>query len=239
MSVTPRPEGLGSRRAALQLLDAVLRRGQTLDAAAQKVATPDRPLALAIAGETLRRLPDLDAAIDGATSQRLPGDAKARNVLRLALAQKVALNVPDHALVATALPLVEGGPRRLVHGVLGTLLRRGLASGAEARLPPEVEARWTEQWCAARRSISASLIRRKQQSSLRSRGASSWRPRTCACMAARASPTCPASVKAAGGFRTSPRRCPLALFRRKHAMCLTYVQRPAARPCSLPRPVTG
>lgn len=158
MSVTPRPEGLGSRRAALQLLDAVLRRGQTLDAAAQNVATADRPLALAIAGETLRRLPDLDAAIDGATRQRLPDDAKARNVLRLALAQKVALNVPDHALVATALPLVEGGPRRLVHGVLGTLLRGGLTLGAEARLPPEVEARWTEQWgekvvAAARRVI--------------------------------------------------------------------------------------
>jgi 16S rRNA (cytosine967-C5)-methyltransferase len=158
MGVTPRPEGLGSRRAALQLLDAVLRRGQTLDAAAQKVATSDRPLALAIAGETLRRLPDLDAAIDGATRQRLPDDAKARNVLRLALAQKVALNVPDHALVATALPLVDGGPRRLVHGVLGTLLRRGLASGAEARLPPEVEARWTGRWgdevvAAARRAI--------------------------------------------------------------------------------------
>nr|WP_294167957.1 RsmB/NOP family class I SAM-dependent RNA methyltransferase [uncultured Sphingomonas sp.] len=156
--MTPSPEGLSSRRAALQLLDAVLRRGQTLDSAAQKVSLPDRPLALAIAGETLRRLPDLDAAIDGVTRQRLPDDAKARAVLRMALAQKVALNVPDHALVATALPLVEGGPRRLVHGVLGTLLRRGLDLGKEARLPPEVEARWTGHWgeevvAAARRAI--------------------------------------------------------------------------------------
>ena len=47
-------------------------------------------------------------------------------VLRLALAQKIGLGTPDHALVATALPLVDGGPRRLVHGVLGTLLRRGV-----------------------------------------------------------------------------------------------------------------
>ena len=47
-------------------------------------------------------------------------------VLRLALAQKIGLGTPDHALVATALPLVDGGPRRLVHGVLGTLLRRGM-----------------------------------------------------------------------------------------------------------------
>ena len=49
-------------------------------------------------------------------------------VLRLALAQKIGLATPEHALVATALPLVDGGPRRLVHGVLGTLLRRGLAT---------------------------------------------------------------------------------------------------------------
>jgi 16S rRNA (cytosine967-C5)-methyltransferase len=149
---------VGARRAALQLLDAVLRRGQTLDAAAQKVGADERPLALAIAGEALRRLPDLDAAIDSATRQRLPDDAKARMVLRLALAQKAALHVPDHALVATALPLVEGGPRRLVHGVLGTLLRRGLPASDEARLPSEVEARWTGQWgteavAAARRAI--------------------------------------------------------------------------------------
>lgn len=145
----PSLEGLGARRAALQLLDGVLRRGQTLDGAAQKVPASDRPLALAIAGETLRRLPDVDAAIDSATRQRLPDDAKARMVLRLALAQKLALNVPDHALVATALPLVDGGPRRLVHGVLGTLLRRGLNPGQEARLPAAVEERWVKQWGAA------------------------------------------------------------------------------------------
>src|SRR6476469_3014673 len=99
-------EGLGERRAALQLLDAVLRRGVTLDSAAQRTPLEDRPLALAIAGETLRRLPELDALIDGATRLRLADDAKARMVLRLALAQKLAMNVPDHALVATALPLV-------------------------------------------------------------------------------------------------------------------------------------
>ena len=69
-------EGLGARRAALHALDAVLRQGRTLEAAAQKIKLPpqDAALALAIAGETLRRLPDLDAAIDSATRQRLPDD---------------------------------------------------------------------------------------------------------------------------------------------------------------------
>src|SRR5436309_10539382 len=141
----PSGEGVGARRAALQILDAVLRRGHTLDAAAASVRnlTPsDHGLAVAIAGEALRRLPDLDSLIDSATRQRLPDDSKARMVLRLALAQKIGLQTPDHALVATALPLVNGGPRRLVHGVLGTLLRRGLPPLDAPALPEPVEERW-------------------------------------------------------------------------------------------------
>ena len=157
----PSVEGLGARRAALQLLDSVLRRGQTLEAAATNVrnlAPPDRALAVAIAGEALRRIPDLDALIDSATRQRLPDDSKARMVLRIALAQKAGLGTPDHALVATALPLVDGGPRRLVHGVLGTLLRRGVPAMNAPHLPVQVEERWSAAWgedviLAARRQI--------------------------------------------------------------------------------------
>jgi len=157
----PSVEGVGARRAALQLLDGVLRRGQTLDAAAAHVrnlSPADRALSVAIAGEVLRRIPDLDALIDSATRQCLPDDSKARMVLRIALAQKLGLRTPDHALVATALPLVDGGPRRLVHGVLGTLLRRGLEPGQVPRLPAEVEQRWRTAWGeevveAARRQI--------------------------------------------------------------------------------------
>ena len=131
------------------MLDAVLRQGLTLDAAAQGargLAPPDHALAIAIAGEALRRLPDLDALIDGATQRALPDDSKARMVLRLALAQKIGLGTPDHALVATALPLVDGGPRRLVHGVLGTLLRNGVPAIEAPRLPDAVEQRWTAAW---------------------------------------------------------------------------------------------
>ena len=157
----PSVEGLPARRAALQMLDAVLRRGQTLDAAAQAARSlkpADQGLAVAIAGEALRHLPDLDALIDSATRQRLPDDSKARMVLRIALAQKVGLGTPEHALVATALPLVDGGPRRLVHGVLGTLLRRGVPPIEAPRLPDAVELRWREAWgddvvASARRQI--------------------------------------------------------------------------------------
>lgn len=157
----PSIEGFGARRATLQMLDSVLRRGQTLDTAAARVrnlSPSDHGLAVAIAGEVLRRIPDLDALIDSATRQRLPDDSKARMVLRIALAQKIGLGTPDHALVATALPLVEGGPRRLVHGVLGTLLRRGVPNDGSPHLPADVEQRWSAAWAekvveAARRQI--------------------------------------------------------------------------------------
>ena len=157
----PSVEGLGPRQAALRMLDSVLRKGQTLDSAtssARELSGPDRALALAIAGETLRRLPDLDCLIDGATRQRLPEDSKPRMVLRIALAQKIGLGTPDHAVVATALPLVDGGPRRLVHGVLGTLLRRGVPVSDAPALPEQVEERWRSDWGeqtveAARRQI--------------------------------------------------------------------------------------
>ena len=157
----PRTEGLGARRAALQMLDAVLRRGRTLDSAAagaRGLSGPDLGLAVAIAGEVLRRIPDLDALIDSATRKPLPDDSKARMVLRMALAQKIALDTPDHAIVATALPLVDGGPRKLVHGVLGTLLRRGVQKIDAPHLPADVERRWCDAWGravveAARRQI--------------------------------------------------------------------------------------
>ena len=149
MPTPDRPDGLAAREAALRMLDAVLRRGETLDAAsvrARKLPPQDQALALAIVGETFRRLPDIDLLIDSATRLRLADDAKARMVLRLALAQKIGLHTPDHALVATALPLVDGGPRRLVHGVLGTLLRRGVPAFAEPHLPLPVEERWRRAW---------------------------------------------------------------------------------------------
>ena len=83
--------GYPARKAALRLMDAVLRRGETLDQAANGAlqglrSGPDRALARALAGESLRWLTDLDALIDSATRQILPPDAKPRAALRLMLA---------------------------------------------------------------------------------------------------------------------------------------------------------
>jgi 16S rRNA (cytosine967-C5)-methyltransferase len=142
--------GLPARRAALKLLDAVLRRGETLDQAGHNAvqglaADADKALARAIAAEALRWLPDLDALIDSATRQPLPDDAKPRAVLRLMLAQWLRLGTPPHAVVATALPLLVGGPKRLAHGVFATLTRQGAALPPQPSLPPAVAARWGER----------------------------------------------------------------------------------------------
>lgn len=142
--------GVPARRAALRLLDAVLRRGlaieQALDQAAQGLAPNDRGLAHAIAAETLRRLPDLDALIDSATQRALPDDAKARFALRIALVQALALGTPGHAAIATVLPLVDGGPRKLVHGVFGTLMRQNVRLPELPTLPDPVALRWHAAW---------------------------------------------------------------------------------------------
>ena len=144
------PPGTGLRRAALRLIDAVLRRGDPLDvashAATQGLAPSDRAFAIAIVSETLRWMGDIDALIDGATSQVLPDDVKSRAVLRIALTQLIVLKTPPHAVVATALPLVAGGPRRLVHAILSRAQQDGWELPESANLPEAVAERWAGQW---------------------------------------------------------------------------------------------
>ena len=156
----PVPPGVPARRAALKLLDAVLRRGETLDAAESAAMRgvsgfADRALARAIAGEVLRWLVDLDALIDSAMKKPLPDDAKPRTVLRMILAQWLRLETPPHAVIATCLPLLAGGPKRLAHGVFSPLQRKGAALPAAPTLPPEVAARWGERAEAIAAAVAA------------------------------------------------------------------------------------
>lgn len=142
--------GLPARRAALKLLDGVLHRGETLDQLAHGAlksirGDADRALARALAGEALRWLADLDALIDSATRQRLPDDAKARSVLRLMLAGWLRLDTPPHAVIATGLPLLAGGPRRLAHGVFSTLAKRQATLPQAPTLPSAVAQRWGDR----------------------------------------------------------------------------------------------
>jgi 16S rRNA (cytosine967-C5)-methyltransferase len=142
--------GLPARKAALRMLDAVMRTGQPLDQAvtmaAKGLESSDRALAIAIAQEVLRWTPDFDLLIDSQTRLPLAEDAKARMVLRMALAQMLRLSTPPHAAIATSLPLLEGGPRRLVHGVLGSLWRLQPELSECPTLLSEVGIRWKEAW---------------------------------------------------------------------------------------------
>jgi len=132
------------------MIDAVLRRGEPLDQAASSAAKGlqpnDRAFAIAIVQETFRWMRDIDALIDGQTRQRLPDDAKVRMVLRIALAQLMRLKTPPHAIVSTGLAMLTGGPKRLFHGVFGSLSRSEASLPDQPSLPMEVEQRWQSHW---------------------------------------------------------------------------------------------
>ncbi len=135
----------------MRLLDAVVRKGLPLEAALDNAArdldrADDRAFAHAMTAEALRRLTDLDALIDSATKKALPDDAKARFALRLALVQALAMDTPQHAAISTVLPLVDGGPRKLVHGVFGALMRAKAELPDPPTLPHPVAFRWERAW---------------------------------------------------------------------------------------------
>ena len=125
------------------MLEAVLRRGETLEQAQgralEKVEGPaDKAFALAIANESLRWQNDCDQLIDSATRRNLESDARPRIVLRMMLAQLLRLNTPPHAIVATCLPLLKDGQRKLAHGVFSTLAEREVTLPEYPSLPLKV-----------------------------------------------------------------------------------------------------
>jgi 16S rRNA (cytosine967-C5)-methyltransferase len=78
----------------------------------------------------------------------LADDAKVRSVLRLMLVGWLRLDTPPHAIIATGLPLLTGGPRRLAHGVFSTLTKNAVTLPAAPSLPATVAERWGERSCA-------------------------------------------------------------------------------------------
>lgn len=143
--------GLDTRRAAFTMLDAVLNRGDALDQveprACRALKLPeDRAMARAIAAETLRYMDDIDLLIDDQTRNRLSDSAKVRIVLRMMVAQALILKTPPHAVIATGLPLLAGGPRRLAHGVFGSIMRADEQLPETPHLPDMVHHRWRQHW---------------------------------------------------------------------------------------------
>jgi 16S rRNA (cytosine967-C5)-methyltransferase len=79
-------------------------------------------------------------------------------VLRIALVQALVLGTPQHAAIATALPLVDGGPRKLVHGVFGTLMRNEVTLPDPPTLPADIKECWREHWGDAMTADAARAI---------------------------------------------------------------------------------
>ena len=128
--------GFAARRAAADLLSAILDDGRSLDARLEAEDSPfaslapqDRAFARAIVSVSLRRRGQIDDALRQLMQRRLPPRAGSlRRILEIAAAQILFLEVPDHAAVSTALGLADADPKArhfkpLANGVLRNLAR--------------------------------------------------------------------------------------------------------------------
>jgi len=110
----------------------------------------DRAFARAVAMGALRRLGEIDRALDARLKTAPP--QQVRTLLRVALAQRLALDVPAFAAVSTAVKLAEREAKTrpykaLVNAVLRGLERDGLPDADPvANLPGWLAARWTQAW---------------------------------------------------------------------------------------------
>ena len=164
-----------ARSVAFDLLRSVLARRKTFDAAMaihdgfRRLPARDRGFARAIAATALRRLGQIDAAIDECLERPLPrAGESARDIVRLATAEMLFLGVAPHASVDSAVALAEsrrlGKFKGLVNAVLRRLSREGadmLAAVPETRNVPDwMFAGWVEAFGAetAARIASASLL---------------------------------------------------------------------------------
>ncbi len=153
-----------ARDAALGLIVAVLGQRRQLDDAWRAALAPDgdldgldgRDVAFArlLATTVLRRLGQIDAALDRCLNKPLPRRAvRVRDILRLGAAQLLFLGTPAHAAVDTAVAQATRFPhyKALVNAVLRRLAREGadiVARQDAARLncPDWLWQSWTEAY---------------------------------------------------------------------------------------------
>ncbi|MEC9369608.1 MAG: transcription antitermination factor NusB [Pseudomonadota bacterium] len=154
--------GLPARRAAVSLLEAVLKRGQPLDAAIAAetshgelaaLTERDRALARAIVATALRRKGQIDAILYSLLERRPSGRTGAlSSILLAAAAQILFMETADHAVVNLAVHQIRDDRRSsrfagLVNAVLRRVSERGPAAlrGQDAALlntPEWLMARW-------------------------------------------------------------------------------------------------
>ncbi|MEC7491086.1 MAG: RsmB/NOP family class I SAM-dependent RNA methyltransferase [Pseudomonadota bacterium] len=128
--------GLAAREQAQSILHEVIDRARKLDEVLEyhskfnKLHDRDRAFAHNLVATTLRRLGQIDAAIEDRLNRPLPRSASAvRNALRLGVCQLLYLQTPAHAAVDTAVELIgRSGPDKfkgLVNAILRQLVRDG------------------------------------------------------------------------------------------------------------------
>ena len=150
--------GHAARVAALGLIGDVLQRKRPLDerfaTRVRALEARDRAFARLLGATTLRRLGQIDAAIDHCLSRPLPGRARrVRDILRLGAAQLLFLGTPAHAAVDSAVRLAaRSGPLKgLVNALLRRLAREGQAivaghDAAPINTPPWLWESWTRAY---------------------------------------------------------------------------------------------
>ena len=156
-------EGLAQRRAALDVLIAALDHRGGLDEALarpafHKLEPRERAFARALAMAALRRLGQIDAALDGKL-HKPPPDA-VRAILRLGAAQLFFMGAPDFAVVNTSVALASERKDTLPFKGLINAVLRGLArDGAPAEDPQALAPDWLfARWRAAYGEAAASAI---------------------------------------------------------------------------------
>lgn len=121
---------LEARAAALDLIEAVLRRRQLLDEtfeahpALPALAPRDRAFARLLVATVLRRLGQIDALIARALDRPDRTRPLAIDLLRLGLAQLVFLGTPAHAAVDTTVALADRRRQPSLKGLVNAVLRR-------------------------------------------------------------------------------------------------------------------
>src|SRR5262245_22106507 len=162
--------GLPARRAAVELLSAVIDKKQPLDEIlSRSLATGwmfdlpqrDRALARAIVATSLRRRGQIDEVLKTFLERGIPDKAgKLYCILLSGAAQLIFLKVPPHAAIDLAVRLAQYDPRagrydKLVNAVLRRVAKEGdaIAANLDApriNMPGWLWARWVARYGEAR-----------------------------------------------------------------------------------------
>ncbi|HJS33112.1 MAG TPA: transcription antitermination factor NusB, partial [Alphaproteobacteria bacterium] len=164
------------RAVALDLLGAILDRRQPLEGAfgahpalrGDALESRDRAFVRLLVATTLRRLGQIDAALEACLDRDLTPRARSiRNLLRLGACQLLFLSTPPHAAVAETVALATrriASYRSLANAVLRRLARQGMAICAaqdecRVNLPDWLWRSWVAAYGeATTRAIAAQLL---------------------------------------------------------------------------------